>query len=425
MALLHILMCLQQNMDLHLAAVHLNHGLRPEAGEEQSFVESYCTEAGVICYCRRVEVGDIAAREGKSLEEAGRDCRYEFFHEISTQLGGALIATAHHQDDRAEGVLLNLIRGTGIKGLRSIMPANGLIIRPLLALTREEILGCLKENAIPYCIDNSNYDPVFLRNRVRLGLLPLLKEEFNPGIAKGLNQLAELAAEENDWIEIHCDKCWGYTAAETDQGVMLRVPHLNEMHTAMRRRIIMRALAHFGGEAGWGMDDVAYVQALLSQTGSSKAIQLKKGVRVKKVYNELRFTEGEEKTAAFCYDVQVPGELHIKEAGQNLAFKIRERHSYQGGLHEILLDHDKLKEDKLVIRSREPGDYFYPAGMSGGKKLKEFFIDIKLPSDERDSVPILAGENGVIYAVIGYRIAQTALVGPDTERVLVVNVRSD
>ena len=420
MALLHMLLRLQPEMDLHLVAAHLNHGLRPEADTEEEYVQGFCAQSGMDCYSRRVMVKEIAGRDKKTLEEAGRDSRYEFFNQLSEDLGGALIATAHHQDDRAEGVLLNLVRGTGIKGLRSVMPCNGLIIRPLLALTRDEIMTYLRENVIAYCIDTSNNDPVYLRNRIRLGLLPYLQNEFNPSIVKGLNQLAELAADENDWMERHCDKCWGYIAIETDGAVILRVPHLAELHTAMQRRVIIRALACFGGEAGWTMDDVAYVQAMLSKGGSSKVIKLKKGLEVRKVYNELHFTIGCQGTTPFCYEVAVPGIVNIEEIGQSFDFSVQDRYSCQPGMNETVMDYDIVNGEKLVIRSRQPGDYFYPAGMTGKKKLKEFFIDIKVPQHQRSRIPLLAGENGVVHAIIGYRLARQAMIGPDTRRVLVV-----
>ena len=180
MALLHILLQLRPRLNFELVAAHLNHGLRPEAAAEEEFVRDYCQARQVPFYSRRVDIEEIAVRDKKSVEEAGRNCRYQYFNELVAQLGGTRIATAHHRDDNAETVLLNIIRGSGIKGLRGIRPVNGIIIRPLLCVDKNEIETYLAENSVKYCIDLSNYSTDYLRNRIRHNLLPLLEQDYNP-----------------------------------------------------------------------------------------------------------------------------------------------------------------------------------------------------------------------------------------------------
>lgn len=422
MALLHILQRLAPEMNLRIVVAHLNHQLRPEADAEEEFVRGYCEGATIPFYSRTVNVEEIVDREKRSLEEAGRDSRYQFFNDIKRDLGGGMIATAHHQDDRAEGILINLIRGTGIRGLRGIMSRNGRVIRPLLSVTKNEIMAYLQENNLEYCIDYSNSDTVYLRNRIRHGLLPYLRDEFNPRIVEGLNQLADIALEENDWIEQQCDHAWPDIALPDGgrPGVTLDAARLAAMHPAMQRRLILRALAEFGGEQGWTTEDVSYVLALLKKSGSSRFIQLRKGVRVNKVYNELHFAMKTGQLESFYYDVPIPGQIRLVETGGSLVFAVKDNINLDMAVNEMHLDFDKIKEEGLVIRSRQPGDFFHPAGMSGRKKLKDYFIDLKVPHSRRNVVPVLASNRGTIYAIIGFRVANEAAVSPATKRVLVI-----
>ena len=233
MALLYILLQLRDRLNFKLAAAHLNHGLRPEAADEEKFVCDYCQNMQIPFYSRRLDVQEIAARGKKSLEEAGRDCRYQYFAELAAELGATRIATAHHRDDNAETVLLNLIRGSGIKGLRGIRPVNGIIIRPLLCVDKNEIESYLSENSIKYCIDLSNYSTDYLRNRIRHNLLPLLEQDYNPRIVDGLNQLADIAAAENDAMETETARFGEelIIKQEADE-IILDVPGILQLHPA-------------------------------------------------------------------------------------------------------------------------------------------------------------------------------------------------
>lgn len=420
MALLHILIQLQPRLNFQLVAAHLNHGLRPEAASEEKFVRDYCQTVPLPFYSRQVDVQELAARGKKSLEEAGRDCRYQYFAQLAAELGATRIATAHHRDDNAETVLLNIIRGSGIKGLRGIRPVNGIIIRPLLRVDKNEIENYLAENSIKYCIDLSNYSTDFLRNRIRHNLLPLLQQDYNPRIVDGLNQLADIATIENDSMETQTAYFWEelIIKQETDE-IILDAHRILELHPAFQRRIIMKALAAMQGENSWQATDVKLVTNLLSKPGSSRRLQLKQGLYVKKVYGQIVFTRKLTKKTRFNYKVTIPGQLYIKETGKTFSFQLLKREDFKPQAGDLYLDYDKIKGE-LYLRSRQPGDVFCPWGMQGTKKIKDFFIDLKVPQAQRDQVPLLAAEQK-IYAILGFRIAQDAAVDENTRRILLIH----
>lgn len=418
MALLHIMHKLTAEMDLGLAALHLNHGLRPEAAAEEEFAREHCRNWGIDFYSRQADIRARALQEKKTLEEAGRDCRYRYFFEQLEELQADYIATAHHQDDQAETVLLHLLRGSGLKGLRGIMPRKDQLIRPLLALSKAEIIHYLDENQIPYCLDQSNNDLRFLRNRIRRELIPYLQKTYNPRIMESLNQLAGIARDENDYLEKQLHFSWDKLLLRQEPGlIILDKKALGEEHPALQKRLILEALARLRGESGWELKDVQRILRLLYQSGSSKYIQLRQGLRVSSVYRELHFTNRPFREGSFCYPISVPGRLSIPETGENYIIELGQPATFQPGLSSCL-DYDKLKQP-LFLRSRQPGDRFQPSGMKGSKKVKDYFIDIKLPREQRARVPLLtSGKN--VYAIVGYRVSRLAEVDTESQRVLII-----
>jgi len=420
MALLDILIQLRPRLNFQLVVAHLNHSLRPEAAAEEEFVSNYCQMIQIPFYSRQVDVQEIATREKKSLEEAGRECRYQYFAELAAKLGANRIATGHHCNDNAETVFLNLIRGSGIKGLRGIRPINGIIIRPLLCLTKNQIESYLAENSIKYCIDLSNYSTDYLRNRIRHNLIPLLEQDYNPRIVEGLNQLADIAAAENDAMETETARFWEQLVIkqETDE-IILDAQRILQLHPAFQRRVIMKTLAIIQGENSWDATDVKLVTNLLSKPGSSRKLQLKQGLYVKKVYGQIIFTRKPPKKISFSYKVSVPGEVYIKEIGKSYSFQLLEGKDFKLQAGDLYLDYDKI-QGELCLRSRQPGDIFCPQGMEGTKKIKDFFIDQKIPLAQRDQVPLLVAEQ-TIYAILGFRIAQDVAVDETTTRILLIH----
>ena len=420
MALLHILKSLAGEMQFELVAAHINHGLRPEAAEEQNFVVDQCRRWNVSCYTEELNVRELARQSKTSLEDAGRIARYRYLNALRTELGAQVIATAHHRDDVAETVLLHLLRGTGIQGLRGIIPRNGQIIRPLLPLGKEQLLTYLNEHDVKYCLDLSNTDPTFMRNRIRHQLIPELQREYNPRIVDSLNQLAELVRADNQLLEQEMERYWELVLIEADANtIIFDNISFSQLPLAAQRRLIRNAFSALTGQAGWEGQDVEKVVQLSKKMGSAKVLQLKKKVSVNKSYDKMVFTKTWQMPARFNLDIRIPGELSLAEGGSSYHFYLQDVEHYTPQTEDICLDYDKISLP-LVLRSRKEGDVFWPAGFSGHKKIKKYFIDKKIPCWERDLVPILAGKNDEIYAILGQCISQQAVVGPQTQTILVI-----
>lgn len=420
MALLHIMHQLAPSLNIELQAAHLNHGLRAEAGREEALVRETCLALGIKYHTRTVAVADLARRQKISVEEAGRNARYAYFRELLAAVDAQRIATAHHYDDLAETVLLHLLRGSGLKGLRGILPVNGSLIRPLLQVNKGQLLAYMQERDINYCLDPSNDDPSYLRNRIRHGLIPYLQQEYNPRIAAALNGLAVIARDENDAMETECRQHWtAVVLSEASETIVMNQPRLASLHPAYQRRLIMQALNCMSAVASWSRDDVEKVLELGHKSGSACSLHLKKQVRVNKVYARLVFTTCLPAAVEFAYQITAPGSLAIAETGAAYQFILVDGHAYQPAGGDICLDYDRLPE-QLWLRSRRLGDVFRPPGMSGRKKIKKMFIDLKVPAGERDRIPLLTGLGAEIYAVLGLGISRMAELSAVTQTILVI-----
>ncbi len=420
MALLHIMHSLSQLLDFEIVAAHLNHGLRDAAADEEAFVRQNCQSIGVPCYSRTVPVAELAREQKTTLEDAGRNARYSYFNALREELGAQKIATAHHHDDVAETVLLHLLRGSGIKGLRGILPIQGSLIRPLLTVSKVELMDYLKQENISYCLDLSNDDVYYLRNRIRHGLLPYLQTEFNPRIVGKLNQLALIARDENAALEEECLKYWNSMVVyEDDETLVLNNTALTLLHRAYQRRIILQTFSRLTGESGWSLEDVEKVLDLSFKNGSSLTLHLKKKVQVNKSYDRMVFTTRPQERVKFLYKISVPGRVDILETGRAYLFSQIEKQDLKPEIGDIYLDF-KLLPAALYLRSRQEGDVFRPPGMMGSKKMKKFLIDRRVPFYDRDRIPLLAGPDHEIYAALSLGVSRIAAVNSDTQSILLI-----
>lgn len=384
--LFHVLKDLSREMKFYLYAVHVNHKFRPRAAEEdQHYVEELCQREQIPCRCVVRDCNALMRETGMSGEEAGRKARYEAFEEMAENLekcgkarGTIKIAVAQNADDQAETVLLRLLRGTGPDGLAGMdylrKQGGYQIIRPLLDIWREEIEEfCLCRELNPRR-DHTNTQPIYTRNKIRLGLLPYLRQEFNPNISHALIRLSRIAAQDKAYLWAQAEKEYQRLCAE--DGALGR-EQLKGLESPIRHRVIMRALEAAGLTQDISEIHLAAADQLLEEKGGAKTLDLPRGYVMSVRYGQVRF-----------YKKKDAEETHP-------AFKLRSRIEVPPEERRVgaFFDWDKIvavhgASAQVVLRNRMPGDYIRIK--QGRKKIQDFFIDQKIPKEERDVIPLAA-----------------------------------
>lgn len=364
-ALLFGLYLLREKLGINLSAAHFNHRLRgTESDRDETFVREFCNRYDIKLY-----VGSAEVRTGKKgLEAAARDARYAFLKTLPGK-----IATAHTADDNAETLLMHLVRGTGLKGLGGIMPINGTLIRPMLQVTRQDVLAFLKEYNLTYVIDSSNETDLFLRNRLRHHVMPLLTAE-NPVIAQNLSELA---------LRLRQDEaCLAQIAAGVSE---MRIPVLRQMEPAIRNRAISNFLRRCGipePEAS----HVDLVEKLVFSDKPSARASLPNGVVIVRNYDNLELGQKIDPIQPVVLNLNVPVIL------PGLGLRVICEPAVEG---QNLTDcFAVIPCGNIVLRNRQPGDTMRLSG--GTKELKKLFIDKKIPADQRMQIPIVADDAGVL-----------------------------
>ena len=372
-ALLHILKSLCTRMGFTICAAHLNHGIRGEAAHEDAeFVHDFCDFYGIRVYGGYADIPRLARQRGETLEQAGRMLRYDFLEEAKAFFGADKIAVAHHMDDQAESILLHLVRGSGLRGLCGMAPRRGDIIRPLLCLSKAEIESYLANENLPYCTDATNFIAEGTRNKLRLETIPYLKRDFNPRLVPSLCAMGEMLSEDESYL---CQ------IAE------------RELNAARREGGFDRAALNEIGaltDAERGHID-SIIRLISARTGARIEIP---GADVWTSYELICFGHYIKQTGEWEQPLCLNGETDT-EAGTYRVAKCavmdRPRDRYSA-----CIDADKLPADTL-IRQRRAGDRFHRINAPGSKKLKDAYIDAKLPREKRDLALIASGRD-VLFA---------------------------
>ena len=425
LALLVALCELRHHLDCHLHIAHLDHQLRRDSASDAEFVKQHANRLNLPFTINKIDLPSLVKR-GKPLTEAlARKARYEFFESICRQTGATKVALGHQRDDQAETILMNLLRGAGITGLRGILPVrDGKFIRPLLALSRCEIAKFVAEQGLQPREDSTNQDRNYLRNQIRLDLLPLLTRDYNHNIQNTLAQNAQLLREESQYLEDAAHQSFNACLAEppTHDAVILDRLKFLRQHPALQRRILRLAIEQIQEK----LKDVAFNHSefmlQLSETESpNRQLNLPNNLEFLRAYNHLIIRRIAMEIGEFEYPVAVPGNNRFPVLNATMAASVIEASSDKisqmpNGKFHAVFDADAIQMP-LKIRSRLAGDRFQPFGMEGTKKVKDFLIDEKVPRRLRQSIPILVTGDKILW-VVGYRTSEICKIRDRTERIL-------
>jgi len=429
-ALLHILWRLQEEYSLKIHVAHLNHMFRgSEAREDAEFVRKFCQRLQLPCTIEEENVPAFLAKSRMSAEEGARFLRYRFFARVAASIQASKIALGHQADDQAETILLNFLRGTGLKGLAGMRPKRDKYIRPLLGVTRAEIEEYLKVNNLPSRTDASNLEPVYTRNEIRLRLMPLLKTSYNPNLVNNLNQLAEILREEDDYLEeITNDNFQEYVKVGANELAISR-EILLKLPLALRRRLLRLMFQTLSGQtANLTFKTVAKMERFVEQASPDKNLGLPLEIVLKNKAGIIILSKPPNlsKQKDYKLTLEVPGSILLPNNHYLVSEVLLTPENWQyykkAEDNEAYLDLDLIKLP-LKVRNRRPGDIFFPLGLNRRKKLKDFFIDQKVPQGERDSIPIVTDSDDCIIWVGGYRIDERVKISEETKKVLHLSIK--
>ncbi len=415
--LLHVLWKLSTEMGFKIICAHINHNLRgSESDRDEAFVRSLCEKYGIECRVLSANVAEYAEKHRLSTEEAGRKLRYEFFEHCVAELGeNAKIATAHSLSDSAETYIFNSARGASLSGICGIPPVRGKIIRPLIEFSREQIEAYANEHGVDYVTDSTNLTDEYTRNKIRHGVIPVMKE-INPGFEKAFLRLLKNLSESRDFLDFEAEKL--LLKSKTEKGFDGKV--LKEAHPALKNRAAAMILEKFGFafdfERTLRLAERFGAEDFKEELSKNEYLVQKNGV----VFKEVKA----EKSPEIVKTDFSPGKFEIspeKTAEVSLVSYDEFKNSYK--VNNFVLkdtfDFDKI-QGKAVFRSKKEGD---KADIHGGTKtLKKLFIEEKIPAEERNSVAVVADDEGVLW-VEGLGAARRARLSEKTVSVAAIKIR--
>jgi tRNA(Ile)-lysidine synthase len=458
LCLLHALMALAPEYGLVLHAAHLNHQLRgADSDQDAQFVQELATKWGIPCMVETCDVADYAQREKLAIEEAARQCRYGFLAQVAARVGAATIAVGHNADDQAESVLMHFIRGSGLAGLRGMLPLTRIsdykfqisnfksetrvrvstdildlkLIRPLLEIPRAEIEVYCQQNGIEPRFDRSNLDTTYFRNWLRHTLLPLM-ETHNPGVDDVLRRTASVAAADYELLHNLMQQAWPRVVrAESERAITFDLAAWRELPLSLRRAMLREAIHRLRRtlrNINFVHVEDALELALRGQTGDRAT--LPEGLMLTLSYDafvvasaghEIPWPDLPLLEPDTALNIEVPGQTFLPNSSWALEAELQSEilnvQFEMADPWEVYLDANAL-EGSLILRTRQPGDRLAPLGMDGHTKaLRDVFIHAKIPQAWRERMPILVSGQRIVWAC-GVQVAHDARVTSATQRVL-------
>ena len=411
------------SLGYRVEAAHFDHQTRDgDSAEDASFVRDWTARLGVPLHEDTRPVAAEAREAGLSFEEHARNVRYDFLVRTAETRDCAAIATGHHADDQAETVLMRIVRGTTPRGLAGIPPrttrAGRRVVRPLLECTRAEIMDYVRARGLAYCTDRTNDDETHFRNRVRHGLLPLLARDYNPRVREALLRLAETQRGENELLNTMAAAA---LSGCVDDDARVDRARFSGTHAAIQRRIVAILAWRLGVDCDFERIDAA--ARFIVDSPSGHRFDLGGGVLLHNARNTTEIAKAPDDFDASVVPLAVPGST--KALGRAIEVTCPEE-APAGDLAvhctpaRQVFDADAFR-GPVTVRHRLPGDRFTPFGMSGSKKLQDYFVDIGLPAPQRDAQLIVVAGDRIAW-VVGHAISAHAAVTAETRRYVQIEV---
>ncbi|MCI8560331.1 MAG: tRNA lysidine(34) synthetase TilS [Dorea sp.] len=409
--LLFILVKIKEEMGFELAAVHIHHGLRGEtADRDEAYVRSVCESENVELFVYHKDVKQYAKEHGLTEEEAGREVRRDCFMEVMEEQNGTCIATAHHRNDNAETVLWNLCRGTGLKGMGGISPKNGVWIRPLLNQERTDIESYLKKRGISYCTDETNLQDCYTRNRIRNHVLTYLEENINEKSVVHITECAAKLRKLGEYIEEETTRYRKICTEKREDGTIVIVKKQYELAPdALKAEIVHEIICKAAGRKK-DIEEihVKTVQELMRRQVGRKA-DLPYGLEAVRNYEGICLGKKEK-----------AGQREEKPLFRMRIFeKSKEYITFSQKNYTKWFDY-AIISNTVKIRHRKPGDYIVIDKEGRKQKLKQYFINAKIPRESRDSIWLAADGNEIMW-IVGYRQSQAYQITDSTKQVLEIS----
>ena len=440
LAMLHLLKELREGFKFKLHVGHVDHSLRgKEAEEEARWVKKTANNWGIPCTVSKVNVPQYVKENGVSVEEAGHILRKKFFLDLLAEVGAQKIALAHQADDQAETVLMHFLVGAGMQGLQGIKPVNYPFIRPLILIRREAIEAYCQAYSLEPRQDSSNNNDIFLRNKIRHQVLPWLAEKTNPSLVEALNRTAYILQDDEDYLQSETEKLAHQYVKTKDEKISLSLSDWAGIPQGMQRRLIRLVYMKTGQKQGLGFLHVEEVQNLIKEGQVGKYLPLPGMITVEKGYGELFYTRTENKKRSLNgikknmiekikeRPLNIPGETFIPETGQRIFADIVDAEvvdaTASSGDRERKKVYLPWEEPfpQFYVRSRRAGDRISPLGLRGTKKLKDFFIDKKIPRRERDDILLVVSGKDIIW-IPGLLFTENSSMKSNSGKYLVLSI---
>ncbi len=435
----------KDTLAINIIAVHINHLMRSDSTLDEEFCKNLCKSYDVPIYTYKINIEDIAKNKKMSSEEVGREERYKTFNSLVKD-ESYKIAIAHNKNDVAETFLMRLFRGAGINGLKSIAPTRDNIIRPIIEIERKDLERYLNSLSQNYCTDSTNLLPIYTRNKIRLNLLPTIQKDFNKNIVSTLYDTSKILEEEQDFIESIATKTFENITCYKENSLYIDLKKFKTLHPYLQKQILLKSTSIFvPNNKNISKKHLYSIINIINNTSNGERnINLPNNTLVQKSYNNLIFKYNKPTTSVREQSLKLNDFIYIEEINKYIYVTIIDNTIYENyynntlNLENIIQENNISKDLKLNIvkssvfcydsvydylqlkvRCRQQGDKISIKNL-GTKKLKDYFIDKKIPKDLRDSIPLLALNSEILWILDDFNTVNNKYLTIRNHKMLII-----